>query len=92
MNISRRLFHRFFSIIIIIIYNLSIWQLYIFLDNLVVSYGKAFIFSIAFESPFMGLEKIIFSSRSKKEAKERMRDFLMSHNLCLSKFRILFTF
>jgi hypothetical protein len=42
---------------------------YIFLANLVISYGMAFIFSIAFESPFMGLEKIMFSSRVKKEAK-----------------------
>ncbi|XP_048777960.2 nose resistant to fluoxetine protein 6-like [Ostrea edulis] len=42
---------------------------YIFLANLVVSYGMAFILSIAFESPFMGLEKVMFPSRGKKEAK-----------------------
>ncbi|XP_048777957.2 nose resistant to fluoxetine protein 6-like isoform X2 [Ostrea edulis] len=41
---------------------------YIFLANLVVSYGMAFILSITFESPFMGLEKVMFSSRDKKEA------------------------
>uniref|UniRef100_K1PPN2 Nose resistant to fluoxetine protein 6 n=1 Tax=Magallana gigas TaxID=29159 RepID=K1PPN2_MAGGI len=40
---------------------------YLFLGNLVVSYGIAFIVSIAFESPFMGLEKIMFGGLGKKK-------------------------
>nr|XP_034301375.1 nose resistant to fluoxetine protein 6 [Crassostrea gigas] len=40
---------------------------YIFLGNLMVSYGIAFIVSIAFESPFMGLEKIMFGGLGKKK-------------------------
>ncbi|XP_061163959.1 nose resistant to fluoxetine protein 6-like [Saccostrea echinata] len=44
-------------------------MVYTFLANLMVSYGVAFILSIAFESPFMGLEKVMFGGRGKKEAK-----------------------
>lgn len=44
-----------------------ILQVYLFLGNLVVSYGIAFIVSIAFESPFMGLEKIMFGGLGKKK-------------------------
>ncbi|XP_062571953.1 LOW QUALITY PROTEIN: nose resistant to fluoxetine protein 6-like [Saccostrea cucullata] len=44
-------------------------MVYTFLANLMVSYGIAFILSIAFESPFMGLEKVMFGSRGKKETK-----------------------
>uniref|UniRef100_A0A8W8LEU9 Nose resistant-to-fluoxetine protein N-terminal domain-containing protein n=3 Tax=Magallana gigas TaxID=29159 RepID=A0A8W8LEU9_MAGGI len=40
---------------------------YLFLGNLMVSYGIAFIVSIAFESPFMGLEKIMFGGLGKKK-------------------------
>ena len=37
-----------------------LFQIYMFIPNLVMSYGVAFLVSLAFESPMMGLEKAIF--------------------------------
>lgn len=41
-------------------------QIYQFIGNLVVSMMVAFVASLAFESPMMGLEKIIFKKQEKK--------------------------
>lgn len=35
-------------------------QMYVFVSAVFVSYGLAIIFSISFESPIIGLEKLIF--------------------------------
>jgi hypothetical protein len=43
-----------------------ILQIYEFLGHLVISYGVAFVTSLAFESPMMGLEKVIFRRNNKK--------------------------
>ena len=43
-----------------------ILQIYEFLGHLVISYGVAFVTSLSFESPMMGLEKVIFRRKDKK--------------------------
>ncbi|XP_061188236.1 nose resistant to fluoxetine protein 6-like [Saccostrea echinata] len=48
------------------IYMTDLELVYLFLSNLVVSYGAAFVVSLLFESPFMALEKVIFPSRNRK--------------------------
>ncbi|XP_062593447.1 nose resistant to fluoxetine protein 6-like [Saccostrea cucullata] len=48
------------------IYLTDLELVYLFLSNLVVSYGAAFVVSLLFESPFMALEKVIFPSRNRK--------------------------
>jgi len=44
-----------------------ILQIYEFLGHLVITYGVAFVTSLAFESPMMGLEKVIFKRNDKKK-------------------------
>ncbi|XP_062576845.1 nose resistant to fluoxetine protein 6-like [Saccostrea cucullata] len=49
------------------IYLSDIDLIYKFIANLVISYGVALVFSISFESPFMGLEKVLLSGFSQKK-------------------------
>jgi hypothetical protein len=46
--------------------NLLIFQIYEFLGHIGLSYAVAFVTSLAFESPMMGLEKVIFKRGQKK--------------------------
>jgi len=48
---------------VIIIYSFS--QIYYFFGHMVGAYSVAFVVSLAFESPMMGLEKAILPSRKK---------------------------
>lgn len=41
-------------------------QIYEYLGNLVLAYACAFVASLAFEAPMMGLEKVIFRRGEKK--------------------------
>ncbi|XP_071156465.1 nose resistant to fluoxetine protein 6-like isoform X2 [Mytilus edulis] len=55
-NVQKRLLH--FS---------DLTVMYLFLPNMCLSYAAAFIASLAFESPMMGLEKVIFRRGEKKD-------------------------
>ncbi|CAC5410947.1 unnamed protein product [Mytilus coruscus] len=55
-NVQRKLLH--FS---------DLTVMYLFLPNMCLSYAAAFIASLAFESPMMGLEKVIFKRGEKKD-------------------------
>ena len=46
--------------------NILIFQIYEFLGHIGLSYAVAFVTSLAFESPMMGLEKVIFKRGQKK--------------------------
>lgn len=42
-------------------------QIYEFLGHIGLSYAAAFVASMAFEAPMMGLEKVIFKKQKKKK-------------------------
>ncbi|XP_064616859.1 LOW QUALITY PROTEIN: nose resistant to fluoxetine protein 6-like [Liolophura sinensis] len=61
------------------VYGSDLNEIYIFLGNAVMSYGLAFIVSLVFEAPFMGLEKAMFARE--KKCLRRRNMFLSPRNM-----------